>query len=210
FRAIEPDVAAFAPSADGVGITLWRDPARTAKELPRDADAFLTFDRKVRSLAGFLARLQATEPPDLASPSPADAVKGLTLANAFRHLGRQQVREALRVLPMSVADLVREGVADEALCGVLAARGVRYAAMGPHSAGTALNFLWDSASGGGAAGRTVFARGGPEALAEALVSAARSPGAEGRCSADVSGLRTSRGAVEGVGLAGGREKAAGQ
>ena len=205
FRPIEPDVAAFAPSADGARITLWRDPARTAKELPRDADAFLAFDRKVRSLAGFLARLQATEPPDLASPSPGDAVKGLTLMNAFRHLGRQHVREALRVMPMSVADLVREGVADEALCGVLAARGVRYAAMGPHSAGTALNFLWDSASGGGAAGRTVFARGGPEALAEALAQAARSHGATVRCGAEVSAVRSRRGSVEGVALATGEE-----
>ena len=57
---IEPDVAAFAPSADGEGLTLWRDPTRTATELrqrarPRDADAFVAFDRKVRSLAAFVA-----------------------------------------------------------------------------------------------------------------------------------------------------------
>ena len=69
---------------------------------------------------------------------------------------------------MSVADLVSEAVDDDALRGVLGARGIRYTAMGPRSAGTALNFLWDSASGGGAAGRTVFARGGPDALVEAL------------------------------------------
>ena len=55
-RAIEPDVVAFAPSVDGPPLTLWRDPARTATELrtrrPRDAEAFLAFDRKVRSLGG--------------------------------------------------------------------------------------------------------------------------------------------------------------
>ena len=33
FRAIEPEVVAFAPSADGPGLTLWRDPVRTAIEL---------------------------------------------------------------------------------------------------------------------------------------------------------------------------------
>jgi phytoene dehydrogenase-like protein len=209
FRAIEPDAAVFAPSADGPAITLWRDPARTATELrtrlPRDAEAFVAFDRKVRSLAGFLGRLQATEPPDLASPSPSDAVKGLPLLNALRHLGRRQIREATRVLPMSVADLVSEAVDDDALRGVLGARGIRYAAMGPRSAGTALNLLWDSASGGGAAGRTVFARGGPDALAEALVAAARSHGATLRCGADVSAIRTRRGSVEGVALASGEE-----
>jgi phytoene dehydrogenase-like protein len=209
FRVVEPDVAAFAPSADGPGLTLWRDPARTAKELrtqrPRDAEAFLGFDRKVRSLASFLARVQAIEPPDLASAAPADAVRGLTLLNALRQLGGPQIRETLRVLPMSVADLVGEGVADEALRGVLGARGIRYSAMGPRSAGTALNFLWDSAAGGGAAGRTVFARRGPDALVEALVAAARGYGATLRCGVDVAAIRTRQSTVEGVVLANGEE-----
>jgi phytoene dehydrogenase-like protein len=214
FHAIEPDVVAFAPSADGAALTLWRDPVRTATELrtrpwPRDADAFLAFDRNIRSLAGFVARLQATEPPDLASPSLGDARTGLALLNGLRHLGRRQVRETLRVLPMSVADLVSEAVNDEGLRGALGARGIRYSAMGPRSAGTALNFLWDSASGGGAAGRTVFARGGPEALADALVSAAQSHGATVRCGVDVSVIRTRRGSVEGVALSTGEEIDAG-
>jgi phytoene dehydrogenase-like protein len=209
FRTIEPEVAAFALSADGPGLTLWRDPARTATELrtrsPHDAEAFVAFDRKVRSQARFLARVQAIEPPDLASPSLADATTGLTLLNALRHLGGRQVREALRVLPMSVADLVSEAVDDDALRGVLGARGIRYAAMGPRSAGTALNFLWDSASGGGAAGRTVFARGGPDALVEALVAAAQNHGATLRCGAQVSAIRTKGSSVEGVALANGEE-----
>src|SRR6476619_1835182 len=194
---IEPDVAAFAPSADGDGLTLWRDPTQTATELrqraqPRDADAFVAFDRKVRSLAAFVARMQAAEPPDLESPSLGDAGTGLTLMNALRNLGREQVRETLRVLPMSVGDLVSEAVDDEALRGVLGVRGIRYAAMGPRSAGTALNFLWDSASGGGAVGRTVFARGGPDSLVEALVASAQSNGATIRCDADVAAIRTGR------------------
>jgi phytoene dehydrogenase-like protein len=204
FQAIEPEVVAYAPSAGGTGITLWRDPVKTATEL-RDADAFLAFDRKVRALAGFLARVQASEPPDLASPSIADAPTGLTLLNAMRQLGREQIRETTRVLPMSVADLVTEAVDDDALCGVLAARGIRYAAMGPRSAGTALNLLWDSTTGGGAAGRTVFARGGPDALTDALVAAARSHGATLRFDADVSEIRANRGSVEGVALASGEE-----
>jgi phytoene dehydrogenase-like protein len=209
FHAIEPDVVAFAPSADGSALTLWRDPARTANELrtrlASDAEAFLAFDSKVRSLARFLARVQAAEPPDLASPSLGDAPASITLLNGLRQLGGPRVREALRVLPMAVADLVGEAVHDDALRGVLGARGIRYAAMGPRSAGTALNFLWDSAAGGGAAGRTVFARGGPDALAQALVAAARGYGATLRCGSDVSAIRTQRGSVEGVALASGEE-----
>jgi phytoene dehydrogenase-like protein len=206
FQIIEPEVVAFAPSANGTGVTLWRDPARTAKELgPRDAEAFVAFDRKIRSLAGFVARMQEAEPPDLTGLSLSDAGTGFTLLNALRQLGRDEIRETLRALPMSVADLVSEAVEDEALRGVLGARGIRYSAMGPRSAGTALNFLWDSAAGGGAAGRTVFARGGPQALADALVSTARSHGVEVRCDAEVAAIRTSLGSVEGVALANGDE-----
>jgi phytoene dehydrogenase-like protein len=210
FHAVEPQAVTFAPSANGASLTVWRDPVRTATELragprPRDAEAFIEFDRRIRSLVELVARIQATEPPDLASPSLADAGTGFTLLNAARNLGGQQVRETLRVLPMSVADLVTEAVEGDAIRGVLGARGVRYSAMGPRSAGTALNFLWDSASGGGAAGRTVFARGGPEALAETLVSAARSHGATLRCDVDVSVIRTRHGSVEGVVLASGEE-----
>lgn len=214
FRAIEPDVVSFAPSVDGPGLTLWRDPVRTATELrerpnPREAEAFLAFDEKIRSLAAFVARLQEVEPPDLQSPSFSDAGTGLTLLNSLRQLGREEIRETLRALPMSVADFVSEAVEDEALRGALGARGVRYSAMGPRSAGTALNFLWESASGGGAAGRTVFARGGPGALADALLSAARRHGANVRCDADVAAIRTRRGSTVGVVLANGEEIEAG-
>ena len=210
FHPLEPDAVAWAPSTHGTSLTLWRDPVRTATELrarprPRDAEAFLELDRRVRSLADFVARLQASEPPDLESPSLADAGTGVTLLNALRRLGREQLREALRVMPMSVADLVGEAVEDELLRGVLGVRGVRYSAMGPRSAGTALNFLWDSAGGGGAAGRTVFARGGPGALVDALVAAARQHGATVRCDAEVAGIRTTDGAVAGVALASGEE-----
>jgi len=210
FQSIEPDVVAFAPSADGPGLTLWKDPVRTATELrrrpnPRVAESFLAFDSKIRSLAAFVARMQEAEPPDLGSPSFSDAGTGLTLLNSLRRLGRQEIRETLRALPMSVADLVSEAVEDEALQGALGARGVRYSAMGPKSAGTALNFLWDSVSGGGAAGRTVFARGGPRALADSLLSAAQSYGATVRCDAEVAAIRTRRGSVVGVVLANGEE-----
>lgn len=213
YDPIEPDVVAFVPSPDGPGLTLWRDPVRTATELretlqPRDAERFLAFDGKIRALAGFVGRLQEAEPPDLASPSLADAGTGVTLLNALRHLGGEDTREALRVLPMSVADLVSEAVEGETLRAALGVRGIRYAAMGPRSAGTALNFLWDAAAGGGAAGRTVFARGGPAALADALVAAARVHGATVRCDAEVAAIRTRGGSVEGVVLGDGEEIAA--
>src|SRR5439155_24381472 len=125
---------------------------------PKDANAFVPFDRRVRVLASFLDHVNALTPPDLSAPSLIDALGGLKLARAFRRLGRKAGREALRVLPMAVADLVGEAFESDALRGAIAVRGIRYAAMGPWSAGTAAVLLADSAgSDGGAAGQTVFA-----------------------------------------------------
>jgi len=213
-RTIRPDVRAFAPQPDGRSITLWANAAATANELrawsSKDADAYPRFDRKVRALASFLAYLHAATPPDIESPSLADALAGMKLGRALRGLGGAgHTREALRVLPMAVADLVGEEFETVALRGVLAARGVRLAAMGPWSAGTALHFLADSVGGdGGAAGETVYAMGGPGALADALAGAVRAAGAEIRYGAAVVAVAGGGDRVTGVVLGEGEEIAA--
>src|SRR4029453_11403029 len=96
---------------------------------------------------------------------------------SFKGLGREGSRTILRVLPMAVADLVAEAFEADAVGAALAGRGVRFGAVGPWSAGTAAMLLMDGAGNdGGAAGETVFARGGPGALADALAAAARAAG----------------------------------
>jgi phytoene dehydrogenase-like protein len=207
---IRPDVRAFAPQPDGRSITLWSDPGRTASDLrawsPKDAGAYPEFDRKVRALASFVAHLDASTPPDLKRPSVADAFGGLRLVRAFRKLGTVAGREILRVMPMAVADFVGEAFETDPLRGALATRGVRYAAMGPWSAGTTAVLLADSAGNdGGAAGQTAFARGGTGALAAALASAAQRFGVEIRTNAPVAALTTTEGRASGVALSSGEE-----
>jgi phytoene dehydrogenase-like protein len=78
--------------------------------------------------------------------------------------------------------------------------------MGPWSAGSAAVLLSDSAgTDGGAAGQTVFARGGPGALARALEGAARAAGVEIRTSAAVAAITSSAGRATGVLLEDGSE-----
>jgi phytoene dehydrogenase-like protein len=73
-------------------------------------------------------------------------------------------------------------------------------------AGSAAVFLTDSAGNdGGAAGETVYARGGPGALAAALAQAARTAGVEIRTGAEVIAIRDDDGVATGVALAGGDE-----
>ena len=210
FLTITPAVRAFAPQPDGRSITLWGDPERTAQGLADvsadDAAAYAGFDRRVRSVASFLAHLSVATPPHLKTPSARDAMSGLTLGRALRGLGSRARREVLRVLPMAVADLVGEAFESDAVRGALASRGVLHAAVGPWSSGTATVFLAESAGrDAGAAGSTVYARGGPGALANALVVAVQSFRGEVRTGAEVAQVLVDDDRVQGVLLASGEE-----
>jgi phytoene dehydrogenase-like protein len=207
---VAPEVRVFAPSPDGGAITLWSDVARTAEGLRArsavDADAYAGFDRQVRSIGRFLDELGRSAPPDIKSPRLGDAASALRLGRSFKGLGREGSRTVLRVLPMAVADLVAESFESDSLRAALAWRGVRYGAVGPWSAGTAAMLLGDGAGNdGGAAGETVFAKGGPGFLAAALAAAAREAGAEIRTGAEVTAITSRDGAATGVVLARGEE-----
>ena len=207
---VAPEVRAFAPSPSGGAVTLWGDAARTAAGLEvssaRDAGAYAAFDRRVRSLGRFLDELGRTTPPDIKAPRLADAISALKLGRSFKGLGRDGSRTVLRVLPMAVADLVAESFESDLVRAALAWRGVRFGSVGPWSAGTAAMLLGDGAGNdGGAAGETVFARGGPGALATALAAAAREAGAEIRTGVEVTNITSRDGQATGVVLAGGAE-----
>lgn len=212
---VAPDVRVFAPQPGarsgtaGDAVTLWGDPKKTAAGLGADGAGYLAFDKRVRLLGRFLDELGRSTPPDIKSPNLGDALAGLKLGRSFKGLGRDGSRTVLRVLPMAIADLVAESVEDDALRGALAWRGVRFGNVGPWSAGTAAMLLGDGAGNdGGAAGETVFARGGPGALSEALAAAARAAGAEIRTSAPVVHIASRDGRATGVVLEGGEEIAA--
>jgi phytoene dehydrogenase-like protein len=203
---VAPEVRVFAPSPIGGAITLWGDASKTAAGLGDDAEGYRQFDKRTRLLGKFLDDLGRSTPPDIKSPGFGDAIGGLKLGRSFKGLGRDGSRTVLRVLPMAIADLVAESVEADALRGVLAWRGVRYGNVGPWSAGTVAMLLMDGAGNdGGAAGETVFARGGPGALSVALAAAAQAAGATIRTSAPVVHITSRDGRATGVVLEGGEE-----
>ena len=207
---VAPEVRAFAPQPDGRAVTLWADAARTADGLREwsatDAAAWVDFDRHVRALASFIASLNDATPPASTGAGLGDALTGLMLGRAFRQLARDDARQLLRVLPMAIADFVAELIESEPVRAAVAMRAVAFTALGARSMGTTAALLADSAGNdGGAAGQTVFAKGGPGAVSDALAAAARGFGAEIRTGAEVVGVRTLDGRVTGAALASGEE-----
>jgi phytoene dehydrogenase-like protein len=207
---ISPDIRVFAPQPDRRAVTLWADADRTAGALrawsPHDADRYVEFDRLVRSLGRFLGEIGAMTPPDIHAPGLGDALAGLRLGRTFRGLGRHDGRTITRVLPMAVADFVGEAFECDPVRAAIAWRGVQFCSLGPWSPGSTAVLLADSAGNdGGAAGQTVFARGGPGAVGRALEGACRAAGVEIRTSADVAAICSRDGRVTGVTLTGGEE-----
>jgi phytoene dehydrogenase-like protein len=209
-RLVQPAAVLTAAGGDGAPITLWSDPARTAADLvaasPADAGAWPSFDDEVRALASTLWRLLLMTPPDAKAANPDVLVSGLRFGWRYRRLEARHAREFSRVLPQSIADYLEDRLESDALRAALATRALRYTAMGPHMAGSAAMFLTDSAgNAGGAAGETVYARGGPGALAAALAEAARDAGVDIRAGAEVIAIRDKDGVATGVALADGEE-----
>lgn len=212
-RLVQPAARVTSLRTDGPAITLWGDTARTASGLATlsraDGAAWAAFDTEVRTLSGVLSRLMSITPPDPSGAVPGDVLSALRLGMHMRGLDEAHGRALLRVLPQSVADFLEDRFQTDALRAMLAVRGIRYSSMGPHSAGTTQVLLADSAGNdGGAAGETVYARGGPGALAAALAAAARRAGAQIRTGAQVVAVRSAGGRTTGIALASGEELSA--
>jgi phytoene dehydrogenase-like protein len=205
-HAVDPVV--FAPQPDGSQLTIWRDTARTAKEIERfskkDAEAYPAFVTLMRKIAGVVGALMRVTPPDLPALGLRDLRGMLGLLGPVRRLGKKNINELLRVLPMPTTDLLDEWFESDALKGLISACSVRQATWGPQEAGTAYNLFHDWAlSDTGLFRSESWVKGGMGALSEAIAAAARGFGAEIRTDAAVAKIVVENGAASGVVLANG-------
>lgn len=201
------DPAVYAPLPDGEGITLWRNDAKTAESLrrfsTRDGERWGAFRARMAQLARAADALNRVTPPSITATSPANLWTLGLLGLQLRGLGKRDMPEFLRMLPMPVYDLVDDEFEGDLLKGTLGAGGIRGMGLGPRGGGTAFNLLRQV--DGGVMRATTVARGGIGKLAEALADAARTRGAEIRTSAPVARILIRDGRADGVALATGAE-----
>jgi phytoene dehydrogenase-like protein len=191
----------YAPEEDGPGLLLPGDPGEPAAELaarsPADAAAYRAWRDFLARVRPLVRRLLHEAPPPLGGLSSGDLWRLGMRGLALRRLGRRDMTELLRVLPMCAGDWLKERFATPLLQGLLAAPAVAGTWSGPWSAGTAANLLLHESL----AGRPVA--GGPAALVAALVAACRAAGVEVRTAAGVRRIRLAGGRVAGLVLASG-------
>lgn len=207
----EPAVGATIATGDGEPLPLACDTRQAADRIrrlsARDAGRWPGFVARLRSLAGFLEALYQLPPPDVdADLSFGELAPLLGLGRKFRALGRSDMTELLRVLPMSVQDFVDEWFEHETLKAVIAAAGVRDIRQGPRSGGTAFVLLHHlvGAPAGSVRGRGWW-RDGADAFTVTADALARKAGVTIRTDAPVAQIAVKDDAVSGIVLANGDE-----
>jgi phytoene dehydrogenase-like protein len=206
---IEPEVTVFTPLTDGRGLSLWRDPTRSIRNIAafsqRDGERWTEFGAAVQRITSVLADLYGMIPPDPAADA-GDLMQYIGLALKVRQLPGRQMMEILRTLPMPIYEYLNEWFESEPLKATLAASGITDLMLGPRGAGTAYNFLHQHVgSPAGVFRPSRQVQGGISRLAEALAGAARQAGAEIRTGVEVAQVLITEGRATGVALADGTE-----
>jgi len=141
----QPDPWIVAPLAGGGRLELWRDVAKSTEAIrrisPADAAKWPEFCTRMRRLAGVLEALYVQPAPDIETREIGELLRMGRLGLHVRRLGKQTVIDLLRILPMSIAELLGDWFENDTLKGVLGAAGVWHLRQGPRAGGTAFNFL---------------------------------------------------------------------
>jgi phytoene dehydrogenase-like protein len=200
--------------------------------LAPDQAALSEFTRRMRRFASLLARQHLRPPPRLAWDTWGEAMQAAQLALDIRRLGREDMREFLRVATMNIFDVLEDTFENPLLKGALAMDAVLGTRLGPRSGHTVLNLLhrWSGAASNARAGwsaRVVWnasasgiegaapydagalPRGGMGTVTHAMAAAALAAGAEIRVSSPVAAILLQQDRAAGVRLASGEEITAG-
>jgi phytoene dehydrogenase-like protein len=171
-----------------------------------DRAALVQFNTRMRRFAGVLARQHRRVPPRLTWLGWGKAMQAAMLALDIRRLGRNDMREFMRIATMNIFDVLEETFESPQLKGALAVDGVLGTNLGPRSGHTVLSMLHRLS--GGAAGqhsRSVLPRGGMGSVTHAMAAAASAAGAEIRVSSPVASVLLEGGRAAGVRLESGEE-----
>jgi phytoene dehydrogenase-like protein len=194
-------------------LTLSRDPVRAsgaiAPHSKSDAAAWPDFTTLLNNLAGFLEELYQVPAPDVDVRSLGELLPLLSLGWKFRGLGRRDMIEFLRTLPLSAWELLDDWFACGPLKAAVAAGGIQDFQQGPRSGGTGFVLLHHlvGAPEGSVRGRVPWLNG-PAAFTESVADAAQRHGVTVRTGAAVAGIVIHDDAVKSVVLQNGEEIAA--
>ena len=165
-----------------------------------DTASFTAFQRSMRRFAKLLERQLNRPPPRLGSTDWRDGLALARLGLDVRRLGRDDMREFLRLIGMNIHDELSERFEHPLLKGALALDAVLGTHLGPRSPNTLMTYLYRLAGGNG---RLALPAGGMGMVTADLAGIASNAGAELRTAKPVARVIVETGRVAGVETVGG-------
>ncbi|MEE4161122.1 MAG: NAD(P)/FAD-dependent oxidoreductase [Woeseiaceae bacterium] len=160
-----------------------------------DTKRYAEYAKRMRRYSKLLWAWLNRVPPRLGSGAGTDTRRLLRMALELRLLGRDDMREFLRLIGMNVYDDVEECFESRLLKGGLCLDAVLGTHAGPRSPNTFMTSLYRY---GGEAAGTALPAGGMSAVSNLIAKAARDAGAELVTGAPVSRILVENGRVTGV------------
>jgi phytoene dehydrogenase-like protein len=162
--------------------------------------------QQLRVFSDLFAALRSMTPPRIAIHADTGGWELARIVMRLRLMGKERFRDFLRMILMSVADILEEHLADERLRGLIAFDATLGAWLGPRSPNSLILYLNRLAGEvAGQRGALALPAQGMGAVAEAMTRAAISKGATVRTSARVMRLLVEQDRMAGVVLDGGEQ-----
>ena len=180
--------------------------AAIARHSQKDAALWPAFVERLHKFAAILGDLYQLAPPDIDTSALREILPLAAIGRKLRKLGKADMIEFLRIMPMSIQDLLDDTFESEPLKAALASAAIRDIQQGPKSGGTTYNFLhyMVGAPRGSLRARAPWLQG-PDAFVNAAAAANRALGVVVRTGARVQHIAVTDDRVTGVRLDGGEE-----
>jgi len=194
-------MATVALNTNGQHLTFSGDSVSGEGVSVEDKAAMVEYNRFMKRFAGIFGAMHNQIPPRIRTNNLSDVMGLAKTALNVRRLGKDDMREFLRIGGINIYDVLKENFDHPMIRGALSLDGVLGSFLGPRSNNSVFCALHRRS---GTAG-TSIAKGGMGSVTQAIAAAATQNGATIRTSSPVARILMENGQVQGVELEGGEK-----
>ena len=195
--------ATISLQADGNHLILEGDSITGAGVDSADQAAYRAFKNMVRRFAKLMTTLYRSRPPKLVEQNWTDRLTLIKLGIGLKLLGREYLRDLMRIVMINIYDVMNEHFSNAALKSAIALDAVTGTNMGPRSPNTVFSYLHRATGEHLGQSGTTQVMGGMGALGRSLAAAAERQGVTVQLGSAVSAIVKTEDRVTGVSLTSG-------
>ncbi len=197
------DLDTISLAKDGKHLTLNCDSIEGLSVSELDRIAYQRFHTQMNKFANLLAKAFERRAPKIIDSDFSDRITMLKLALGLKMLGKEDMRDLLRIVLINIYDVMEENFESEQLKAAISIDGVLGTHTGPRSANTVFAYLYHKLGEVYGYKGPAIVEGGMGALGEALAASAQASGAKLRCGSRVEKIEVDIDRIVGVTLTGG-------